>query len=957
MLISFNTVLLANNEPYDLVYVAYPDRDKQGMSTPEFVYIPQGEEAYNIVGGADLMVTTANNGGKHTLVDCDNSCSVMDPFISYDAKTVYYSKMTGLANDEGKNRASLGLLYKIHLNKYTEDANGKRTYTPIQLTFNDGFDSYLYKRNGEQGISQGSHRYIRDMSPVPLADGRLLFTSNRASLIAFNPDVDEVNNGSIQELYVMDDHEGGFGKKELANIKKLDAGTLHLAQHPMQLKDGRILFSTWQDAGTRIEYANTCLFTIHPDGTNLQQFTECHHRNKMLDHFVTQLANQDVVVGVYYPSFDWGFGVLKRIPVLLNQPIKHLSGAIKQLNTYNNRAVSRRSFDRKGSTVITPHTTGGDEPAPNDSGKYSMPSVAPDGDMLVAYSKGKVNWFNFYCVQERYGCEKLRSGIYLIPNATNTIIKDPKDLIKIVDEEGVNEIWPRAVVPYKKLMGVDKPAIIPNDRSNTDNAAAILGSSSMINRESAPQRGHKFADVGSREFLSGNCVVQGCDAYSYTDDEIWGVRIMTTPPKPYTSAISKFSNAERHAEVLPLMLDKRINRIASRFGSVHGERWEVLGEFPLAHTNETDLQGNRDTSWKAKVPADTPLFLQAIDKRGMALNIELTWRGLKSGEMRADCGGCHAHSIDKLDYATTQSGKNAPIQNVKGVPDNHPNIQNSIYDLTKGSIPLVDSNGVTTWADQSSLGVEFTRDIEPIIKNNCASCHTPDTNSPNLSISGVALWQQLAKSGCNGLWLTKYAHAAAGTSSCKAGGKLQRSPFIRAQFARDSLLTWIAYGERLDGKTNETQEDDIDYPDNHPVIELTEKEKRAIARWIDLGNPMDFPNSNTGFEYTADYMLPVITKVYPANIPDKYQGHYHIGFNDIHSGLNWETLTVDYYPIETPSQLTQLTIDQSEKVDSLDVLHIDFNQIDIEQGSQFVLSVTIEDNFGNTNIFTERLIK
>ena len=70
-------------------------------------------------------------------------------------------------------------------------------------------------------------------------------------------------------------------------------------QHPIQLKDGRILFSTWQDVGTKIDigdfqYASTPLFTIHPDGSNLQQFTEPHDHHKNVEHFISQLSDERV---------------------------------------------------------------------------------------------------------------------------------------------------------------------------------------------------------------------------------------------------------------------------------------------------------------------------------------------------------------------------------------------------------------------------------------------------------------------------------------------------------------------------------------------------------------------------------------------------------------------------------------------------------------------------------------
>lgn len=106
--------------------------------------------------------------------------------------------------------------------------------------------------------------------------------------------------------------------------------------------------------------------------------------------------------------------------------------------------------------TITPHTTAGDVPAPGLSGKYSMPSTATNGDLLVAYSSGSVNWFNSACAPSNL-CESLKSGIYMIKNADgdeSDFITDPSvDLVLIKDDPNYNEIWSRAVLSYQQIYG------------------------------------------------------------------------------------------------------------------------------------------------------------------------------------------------------------------------------------------------------------------------------------------------------------------------------------------------------------------------------------------------------------------------------------------------------------------------------------------------------------------------
>jgi hypothetical protein len=787
--ISISFLTQAKHVDYDIVYVRYPAKSPNG----KHVILPQGEGPYEITAGADLMLLHPD-GSEDILVDCDD-CSVMDPFISLDGKTVYYSLI------EEATRQSASWLYKINLNN--------KPYSTIRLTFNDGFDSHLYAGNKSKEHDQENKRKIRDMAPVPLADGRLLFTSNRAALTALNPGVDAVNRGSVQQLYVMDDHNGNSTNKALANITRLETGNIHMVQHPMQLMNGEILFSSWQDVGHKFHYAMTSLFTVNPDGSNLKQFTEPHNHNKFLEHFITQLPNEDVITGLYYPSFDYGYGVLLRYPYNPEGP-NFIRGGIEQFNTQGDRIYkSYREFDRKGGENITPHTTPRDIPAPKKSGKYSMPSVGGHGDLLVAYSTGYVNHFAAVCKRknEPNKCDHLKSGIYLIPNASNTIIDNPSQLIKIKDDPNYNEIWPRAVLSYNKLYGIDRPrspksSIIHKvETLNYGEAKAIVGTSSMYNREPLEEKNRDpfQSKSGKREMHDGNWTIQGAEAGVFNNTDIFGVRIIATPTKPFTKPISKYSDKERWKSIKPYLKDKRLERVVARYSSFHGEKWEILGEFPLTHKGITDQQGNADSSWKAKIPAETPFLIQAIDKNGMTLNSELTWRALKPGEKRVDCGGCHAHSIPALDFETTAAGKGYLLYDIPGVDDFDPRIDNGIWDLTQGSIPILAKDKVE-FHDAGVLNVEFRKHVFPILEKHCASCHTKRKNKYSFVISSDdadKTYQDL-----------KY-------NKLKSGKKVrapQISRFIRSPQARQSLLVWIAWNERLDGSANTTRDKDIDFP-------------------------------------------------------------------------------------------------------------------------------------------------
>ncbi len=104
------------------------------------------------------------------------------------------------------------------------------------------------------------------------------------------------------------------------------------------------------------------------------------------------------------------------------------------------------------------------------------------------------------------------------------------------------------------------------------------------------------------------------------------------------------------------------------------ERLRILGEIPvrkfarsgrlqpaaqdrLKPVTTNDPDGNPDTSFLAKIPADTAFTFQTLDKRGMVLNMAQTWHQLRPGEVRHDCGGCHAHSQKPTEFDLTAAAK------------------------------------------------------------------------------------------------------------------------------------------------------------------------------------------------------------------------------------------------------------------------------------------------------------
>jgi hypothetical protein len=945
---------------YDIIYVRYDIDVDEDPERPSYLTMPQGEKPYEIEDGADLVLLKYNaDTDSHTeqiLVNCE-TCSVMDPTISFDAKTVYYSLIT-----EG-SRASSSWIYKIEL---------EAPYTPIRLTFDDGFDSKLYVANTTDEHVQGAYRGIRDMAPIPLSNGRLLFTSNRSALTALNPETSAIDKGSVQQLFTMEDHDGELTTAALSQITRLETGTIHLAQHPIQLKDGRILFSSWQDVGTRFRYAMTSLFTVNPDGTDLQQFTEPHDHSKRVEHFITQLPDEQVVSAYYYPSFDFGYGILLRYPITTE-------GEPDFLREHSDDGVwqDNKEFSRKGTENITPHTIASDNPAPvldgedEPEGKYSMPSVTDKGDLLVAFSQGYVNHFHASCNSKNI-CEDLRSGIYLLQYPATTKITSKDQLIMIKDDPLYNELWPKPVLTYQQLFGVTSPDIInsplnqadikeiSNSHIKTGQAVGLVGTSSMYNRQSSPSLIENDPDAGkfqsstSREIHKGNWTIQGADAGVYSNDDIYGVRIISTPAKPFTKPIDKYKERDRWESIKPYLQDKRLDRVVARYGSFHGERWEILGEFPLLNKATTDEQGNPDTSWVAKLPAETPFLIQTIDQNGMTLNSELTWRGLKSGEVRTDCGGCHAHSIEPLEFSTSEAYRSLHLPHhsssttgISGLVENEARVNNGIWDLTTNLTPLITGaidKPAVTFVAGSMVGVEFNRDIAPLIETHCVSCHHDDQTDTTLLFTGTSVDVKGTDA------LTPYLTLkATGKPSGGAYTVPQKSHYIRTNQARQSLLTWVVWGERLDGRSNDSDSTDIDYSteihDAHKDLTLSDDEKRQVARWIDLGSPINFPQTD-GMGYTDDNQLPIIN----ISMSDDRQ-RLSVGLLDAHSAIDWSSVKVSIYPVDI-GDASPLCIKPkySDQINGINIYNISLANY-VGQ----IIEVQVLDEWGNKNVATKKI--
>jgi hypothetical protein len=200
---------------------------------------------------------------------------------------------------------------------------------------------------------------------------------------------------------------------------------------------------------------------------------------------------------------------------------------------------------------------------------------------------------------------------------------------------------PKALLPWEAIYG-EPPKELPysvNDGSKhaklpSGTPFGLVGTSSFYKRDSAP-----VTIPGSG---ISNWFAQGSDSGTYSNSEIHAVRIVQTEPQTNLSPVYKDGFAQRADR-------KWVNPI--------NERLRILGEILLRKPGVTDPDGNPDTSFLARIPADTPFTFQTIDRDGLVLNMAQTWHQLRPGEVRNNCGGCHAHSQPSTSFSLTAAAK------------------------------------------------------------------------------------------------------------------------------------------------------------------------------------------------------------------------------------------------------------------------------------------------------------
>jgi len=889
----------------------------------------------NYQGGLPL----GDRAREEVLVDCDETdsnspiCTIADPNVSFDGRYIVYAKFSDTRNFV-TNMGALDLDWSGYLQTYMRlDPNGSNgqyakavTHARIQP-----YDApvYIFKydllNKTEQKISPESGFFaglaypqkdtewvgnipVIDNGPFFTADGRIGFTSNRAH--GFNR----------FQLFTMDVD----GK----NLQLIGHRAMSNQLHPAGLKDGRIAYTNKDNVVHKVENNNFSLFTVNPDGSDPFILAGKQDATLMTYHYLTQLSDGDIVVTLYYNHNNTGLGSFLRFPI--DPPgadFIHLKGSfntatpIQTLPPANyGDGLNKVPFARKGQFRLTPDMSnndvavgkydnaddywihpsrvnggsklsiGGQNYTVDDNlvamkGRVSHPAAAPDNDLLATYTIGSSSQMekseysqSLAATLEVIGKD---AGVWLFPleaNSTRQIGHIADDARIVVDFPEYHEIMPRPIVSYNQIYGIPHPGmqangelsenVVPRKNDGTTDSRlpagapyALSGAATLYDRETRALNGTPWnATMGNytgRKYT--NLVTSGAELAIFDNDEIYGIRVLMP--------------------IMNLPNDVRSSEQDEHFMGRQSFKLRIMGEFPVRKPgNPLDDQGNPDTSFIARLPADTPFLFQTIDKNGMALDFETTSRSAGRGEVQL-CGGCHVHTRESLDPSVSRAklneasgygdfvGKSAPLFDSFDSNTDLPIVKaaNDIYD--ESTAP-----GVTS---HRTFAVDWKNGVSTIIQNRCSSCHAEGTSAQQLT--GLRLDgddrtynllvdnEYIREDGTTinsdskpGDGLNDVINQTQGTD--RIISRTQRcctvSRWLSLNSARSSMLVWALYGERMDGRDPATglppagsgvvvDGQGLEKPEVWPkvnehlayVSNMPEFEKRLIARWIDIGTP------------------------------------------------------------------------------------------------------------------------
>jgi hypothetical protein len=215
-----------------------------------------------------------------------------------------------------------------------------------------------------------------------------------------------------------------------------------------------------------------------------------------------------------------------------------------------------------------------------------------------------------------------------------------------------------------------------------------------------------------------------------------------------------------------------------------------------------------DGSAAFQVPARTPVYFQALDEKGYAVQTMRSWSTAQPGEPVA-CVGCH------------ESKNTAPRQ--------------------ASPMPMAFAAGVEPFArlDGSPRGFSFAKDIQPILDRHCIRCHRlspPAASKPTDDAAFSLLGREVLDPVAKRRWSEAYlalTHSSPGGNTrdpaCFQGHPNDVVNWIDAQSVPTLLPPYFAGAAK--SRLMKLLED------GHRGEKMSREELARVACWIDLAVP------------------------------------------------------------------------------------------------------------------------
>lgn len=785
--------------------------------------------------------------------------SVVEPSISIDGSSVYFTYVhdasnlppfccgtTAHSNFEGWTLG--GDLYVIDLQPLINNWS----FATSQLEF-----SRLTQTLPGQEYAQAMNPYVAEQTEnnhkagvmytgateIDTAYGRkLLFTGTQRELGNSNTQQNRrtrnFNLFSADIDFIDDEYE-------LSNIKQEQYYTTTSAISPNRLRVG---YAFSYQSNTEDNRQWHIQQVIGHEWTPLYGYGIADQAAHLSTFCVKQTASAQMPAGDYelvtryYNINNNGFGTI------FAQPMSNVGQ-----NTYNSPVFDGVVPRQYNSVNVTAGVVSNDVVSP--IGKYTTPACGGPDELFIAYDPGIANHRN---QQHTYQPEIVFTDLEPANPSTNPAAYQPVVRGRTAKWSA---LWPKPVIDWsQRLTGVadvngnaqQQPPPSPIDNDFPEPAGspfAMLGTSVLYNTDVTPidcRHTNNFyydpfeTNTGRLDNLFNNIanlsrlMVEDTDG-TLTGDILNQTGSCTMPGMSDIFGIALYMTSNRVSEH---------NFLASQRGYVtdknsNKESKKLLGVFELG------MLGQLDASFKAIVPANTPIEFHLLDKNGTKLADVRSWHSLKPMESRVDCGGCHNHRIEP--------GSNVP------------------WTSSDSSSPLIaslDTVRQTTFIEYDAMcqpqlatssepvkDIPVWQDISDGFDSNCSSCHAQGA-TPSATDDGrqaFAYDQVKLNTFNNGVPV--------------AGNPLDQlfaRKYIDRYGANGSRLFWAAYGSRTDGRYNDRaqyQPEFLDYStcsntspekcgyrfsDIHSSLPICDGTNpvaaqwvQQLAQWIDHHAPVD----------------------------------------------------------------------------------------------------------------------